>query len=163
MMLAGASIDCRHSAPVESSAKTQDAGVVELPSDIFRRNKERTAVSPIELIARPKEFSGRRIRTDGYLRMRDEDQMLYVSEEFARDGLASSSIAIQAGHCGSTDDDPEVLTKLKNLAERYVSITGKFVAGDPNVLTFQVGALCDITAVVPIPMMDVAPPRPTHQ
>jgi hypothetical protein len=159
LVLASGLAGCKRSAPISDSVTRQDAGVVELPSEMARRNRERTVVSPIELLARPKEYSGRSVRTDGYLRMRDEDQMLYISEEFARHGLASSSIAIHPGHCGSTEEDPEVLTKLRSFAERYVSITGKFVVGDPNVLTFQVGSLCDISAVSPIPTIDPEPPR----
>lgn len=139
---------------VTKLVRPSDAGSIELPHEAADRNDTRSAVSPIEILARPKEFSGKRVRTEGYLRMRDEDMVLYVSEEFARHGLGTSSIAIQPGDCAEKTENQETLRRLDRFAERYVTITATFQIGDPKQLPFQVGRLCNIGDVRSLPTLD---------
>jgi hypothetical protein len=120
------------------------------PISASEHRDPRWSVSIFELLARPKDFSGQILTVSGYLRMDVEEQLLYVSEEFARVGVIENAVAIDATGCMTESEDTALLKKLENFRNSYVSITGRFMKTDPTKNVFQAGRLCSIHDLKPI-------------
>jgi hypothetical protein len=104
-------------------------------------------VSLIELIARPEEFDGRRVRVIGFVRLEFEGNGIYVSREDWEHSISRNGLWIEP---------PENVLR-QDFQPRYMLVEGRFDAANHGHLGMWSGAIVEVTRFEPWARF---PPKP---
>ncbi|MBW3655001.1 MAG: hypothetical protein KY444_02775 [Gemmatimonadetes bacterium] len=98
-------------------------------------------VSIIQLVARPEQFHGRRVRVTGYLWLEFEGNGIYLSESDRTHGVYRNGLWVSFA--------PGVLDGRQEYSGRYVLVEGTFNAEDRGHMGLWSGAIQQITRALP--------------
>ena len=104
------------------------------------------SVSLIHLIARPRDYDGRRVCLTGFLSLEFEGTCLYLHREDWEHGILDNGVWVEFRHGDVTHG------REQDLNLRYVRVEATFrLSRTGHMGAFRNGGLCDLTRCTPWP------------